>query len=151
MTIRSGPLKACRALAIATAVVASALAAGGAPATAGIDGCILSADKPGGSGTKAFGRFDFHCVLVAGVPLQYQVAVWERDAGPDPTPVCHGLDRCPDGQLRRLCRQRPIGALSDGGGRRRARDAVRTRIGSPPDHYATPWKSSSVLTTRTCQ
>jgi hypothetical protein len=137
------------ALASTTALLATAgLAHTAVPARADVFICTPAAKPPGGSGTKAHGKWYVECIA-PGVEFEIQVQLWERDAGRD----------------QRLSNSGWISAVSGADGITRGKGAnvncnteagkeelysrIRYRYGGP-DEDPWPWMESTVVTGRTC-
>jgi hypothetical protein len=135
-----------RTLLLTGVLAGSSLVASAAPVSAGISGCILSANKPGTSGLKAFGKFSFGC-YVGSLPFKYQVGLYEKDSGPDTKLSLTGwLDATtpPSGSYNG---KGPKVACNTEAGNEELYTKVRTRVGSE----TSAWKKSADLTTKSCQ
>lgn len=135
-----------RSLVLTGLLAGTALAVAPGPASAGITGCSLSALKPGGSGTTAFGRFSLSCIWAA--PFEYQVALWERDEGPDQKlsqTAWTAANFAPD-TFSYAGKGTAVRCQTETG-KEELYTKVRIRLGGD----TTAWKTSAVLSTRTCQ
>jgi hypothetical protein len=119
------------------------------PASAGIPGCSLSALKPGGSGTTARARFKITCFVAA--PFQYQVALWERDDGPDQKLSQTAWTTAVIPDTFTYAGKGPLVSCQTEAGKEELYTKVRARVGAPGAYETTPWKTSAAVTTRTCQ
>ncbi len=137
-------------IATAGALAASALiVAPVAPVTGQTFICSPLAVKPGGMGTKAFGRIRVECIA-DNVPFEYQIQLWERDNGPDQRLSSTGWRSAVASKNAPFVASGPSVKCQTEAGKEELYTRIRYRYGGPSEQ-PWPWMSSAAVTGRTCQ
>jgi hypothetical protein len=135
-----------RTLLLTGTLAGSSVLASAAPVSAGIDGCILTANKPGTSGLKAFGKFSFGC-FIGNLPFQYQVALFEKDSGPDTRLSLTGWKDATTPPTGSYAGKGPKVLCNTESGNEELYTKVRVKVGDE----TSAWDKSAALTNKSCQ